>query len=295
MERRVDLDRASFVREYLSRNRPVVLSTECAAWCARWEPSALGERYGRCSIVAEETREVYVGERTLVERPLASFVDAMLVGDTGVRWKGLDFLARVPGLRDDLERDPPPFRAWTPDAMSGPRSTLWLAPARTMSSLHHDGNYDNLNMQASGRKLWCLVPPTSHAALYCHGSAESPVNPFTPDLARFPRFAEARPVEALLAPGDTLFVPKYWWHCVYAVEPSVNLATCFSWTDELSAWSVLDGAPLIHRSLTAAAATMKQYGLHRLANASRRAWWAAHRRLFARAAPQPRGELVDPL
>ena len=32
------------------------------------------------------------------------------------------------------------------------------------------------------------------------------------DEARFPRFCDARPVEAVLAPGDVLYIPQYWWH-----------------------------------------------------------------------------------
>lgn len=294
IERRSALDRDTLAREFLAQNRPVVFSTESAAWRVRWSPGALGDRYGRCPIETEEARVVYVGERAHAMRPLADIVGALAAGDTSLRWKGLEFLARVPGMRADLEASPPPHRAHLPATAHGLRDTLWIAPRGTMSSLHHDGDYDNLNLQISGRKLFLLLPPPRHVALHAYGSAESPINPFVPDLARFPRFAGADPVEATLAPGEVLLIPKYWWHCVYTVEPAVNLSTHFRWAGELSPWRVLRGAPLVHRSLTVIAAEMKRRGLSQVADATRRAWCAAYARLVPRVTPQPRCELTDP-
>lgn len=192
----------------------------------------------------------------------------------------------------ELERDPSPLEELLPKDAHGPRSTLWIAPRKTMSSLHHDGNFDNLNLQVSGKKIFLLIEPRRHEELYRYGSAESPINPFVPDLQRFPRFADVEPVEAVLGPGDTLLIPKYWWHCVYAVEPSVNLATCFSWSGEPSAWRVLDGVPLLHRSCSVLAAEMKRRGLRRLADSSRELWYSAYQRVVPRVEPQARGELA---
>jgi lysine-specific demethylase 8 len=293
IERRPGLDRATLARDYLSQNRPVVIPSDSAEWCARWTPAAIKARYGHREIDAEETKEVYVGDRALVRRPIGAMIDAALADDARERWKGLEFLAKVPGMRDELAASPPPFEALMPEGVHGPRSTIWIAPRKTMSSLHHDGDFDNLNMQVSGKKIFLLIAPPPHEALYRYGSAESPINPFVPDLARFPRFEDVAPVEATLGPGDTLLVPKYWWHCVYALEPSVNLATCFSWSGELSPWEVLEGAPLFHRSCAALAAGMKRRGLRRLADASRRLWYATYRRVVPRIEPQVRGELAE--
>ena len=35
-------------------------------------------------------------------------------------------------------------------------------------------------------------------------------------LKRFPRFAEARPVNCTIDEGDILFMPSFWWHEVYS-------------------------------------------------------------------------------
>ncbi len=162
-----------------------------------------------------------------------------------------------------------------------------------MSSFHHDGNSDNYNCQIYGKKLSLLVPPACFEKLYVHGSAESPINPFVPDLERFPRFAEAEALEATLCPGDVLLIPKYWWHCVYAVEPSVNLNTRFNFRGELSPWRALAEAPLFHRSCAALAAEMKRRRLFRLAKATRNLWCAVVERMTEPLPPEPRGELRD--
>lgn len=33
-----------------------------------------------------------------------------------------------------------------------------------------------------------------------------------PDFTRFPKFREARGQEAIVGPGDVLYIPIYWWH-----------------------------------------------------------------------------------
>ena len=38
----------------------------------------------------------------------------------------------------------------------------------------------------------------------------------TPDLVRFPRFANAVPIKLTLGPGDALVVPRGWFHYVEA-------------------------------------------------------------------------------
>lgn len=294
IERVPRLDRETLARRHLAENRPVVLSTESAVWRARWSHSAISDRYGHCEVDTEEAHEVYVGERAHRMRPLRELIDALSTGDTTVRWKGLDFLARVPGMRDDLQQRPPPHHERLPSSANGFRDTLWIAPRGTTSSLHHDGDYDNLNLQVSGRKLFLLIPPPSHAALHTYGSAESPINPFVPDLERFPGFNAAEPVEAILEPGEIILIPKYWWHCVYTVESAVNLSTHFRWQGERSPWDVLRGAPLVHRALTVAAAGMKRHGLRCLADATRRLWISLYEHLVPRVAPQPRCSLLDP-
>jgi hypothetical protein len=43
-------------------------------------------------------------------------------------------------------------------------------------------------------------------------------------LEQFPRFAEARYVDAILGPGECLYIPKGWWHYVRSLECSCSVS-----------------------------------------------------------------------
>jgi hypothetical protein len=60
------------------------------------------------------------------------------------------------------------------------------------------------------------------AATVAQGNVSS-VDVEHPDLARFPNFAKARHMDAILGPGDALFLPKGWWHYVRALTPSFSV------------------------------------------------------------------------
>ena len=49
-----------------------------------------------------------------------------------------------------------------------------------------------------------------------------------PDTARFPALGRARALEAVLAPGDVLWLPRFYWHYVHQLDaPSENLSLNF--------------------------------------------------------------------
>ena len=100
---------------------------------------------------------------------------------------------------------------------------LWVGgPVKTQT--HNDRDH-NLACVIAGRRRFVLFPPTQVANLYV-GPLDNPpplslVDPEAPDLARFPRYRDAHAAAqvAWLEPGDTLFVPKYWWHHVTSLAP----------------------------------------------------------------------------
>ena len=70
-----------------------------------------------------------------------------------------------------------------------------------------------------------------------------------PDLARFPRFAEAlrHALSAELEPGDALYIPYGWWHHVESLTP-FNVLVNYWWNTAPKA-----GSPygvLLHAALT---------------------------------------------
>lgn len=120
------------------------------------------------------------------------------------------------------------------DAAVTPR--LWLGN-RIRVATHYDLQ-ENVGVVIAGQRRFTLFPPDQVANLYMGpleltpaGTPVSLVDPAAPDLARFPRFAEAARTarEATLAPGDAIYIPFHWWHAVDSLGP-VNILMNWWWS-----------------------------------------------------------------
>lgn len=91
---------------------------------------------------------------------------------------------------------------------------------------------DNLLVQICGHKRVVLFPPHDANLLYLSGDKSQVVDIDKPDLDHFPLFAQAHAYEALLQPGDVLFIPALWFHNVQALEFSVAVNTFWRHLDD---------------------------------------------------------------
>ena len=110
---------------------------------------------------------------------------------------------------------------------SAPR--IWIGNA-THVAPHFDVS-DNIAVVALGRRRFTLFPPEQTPNLYVGplditiaGQPVSMVDIRSPDLTRYPLYAAAmeHAVQVDLEPGDAIFIPTLWWHCVEALDP-VNI------------------------------------------------------------------------
>jgi hypothetical protein len=108
---------------------------------------------------------------------------------------------------------------------------------RSIVATHFDTS-DNIALVVAGRRRFTVFPPEQIGNLYIgpldHTMAGQPaslVSLDAPDLARFPRFADAMAAAftAELEPGDAIYVPSLWWHHVEALSP-VNMLINY-WAD----------------------------------------------------------------
>ncbi|CAI9116257.1 OLC1v1017354C1 [Oldenlandia corymbosa var. corymbosa] len=124
-------------------------------------------------------------------------------------------------LNDD---DRPPFR-W-----------LIIGPERSGASWHVDPALTSAwNTLLCGRKRWALYPPgkvplgvTVHV-----NEDDGDVHIDTPSslqwwLDFYPLLSdEDKPIECTQLPGETIFVPSGWWHCVLNLETSIAVTQNF--------------------------------------------------------------------
>jgi len=132
-------------------------------------------------------------------------------------------MARLDELPPDLRSEAPalPYGQGAPWRVA----KLWISAPGTTTALHFD-MADNVHAVIAGRKRFILVDPGESGCVYPRGILSdlpngAHVDPEAPDLARFPRFARARPLVAELGPGDALFIPHRFWHHVRTEEPTI--------------------------------------------------------------------------
>lgn len=107
----------------------------------------------------------------------------------------------------------------------------WLGPAGTVTGLHADYP-DNVLAQIQGRKLVHLISPKESQKVYPsdkyeYGIRMSAVDFQHYDSTRWPLVQSVAIRQALLAPGDLLFIPGGWWHHVMSLTPSISI-NCFA-------------------------------------------------------------------
>lgn len=220
IEQRSDLKADEFLEEYLRKNRPVVLKDAASYWRERWTPKGLKERFGNREVVVE-TGEKFVHDKSKKTIPLAALVDIVLSDSLEFRVRSMSFLSQVPELQNEFQEHNQ-FESYLRGAES-PKRAFWITPNGNTTLLHHDTFYDNLNVQIFGRKHFILMPPSSYKSLYVHLFSESPLDPRQVSQDEFPRFAGVDLSEAVVEPGDVIFIPQLWWHFVISIGICINV------------------------------------------------------------------------
>lgn len=247
-----EADPAALASVLAAADRPVLLRGLVQAWpavqAARRSPQALAEHL--LGFYRDATVDAWLGDAAIEGR---FFYDDGFTGFNFQRLRlRLDQVLQELQAQATLDRPAalyvgsttvdtclPGFRAEN-DLDLGPRdalASLWLGN-RTRVATHHDLP-DNLACVVAGRRRFTLFPPEQIDNLYIGpldltpaGQAISLVDVCQPDLARFPRYAQALEAAqvAELEPGDALFIPSLWWHHVEALAP-LNLLVNYWWRD----------------------------------------------------------------
>lgn len=219
-----------FKQDHLFNNYPVVIGDATADWTARYKftPDFFKTNYGDRKVVVR-------GQ----EFRLGDFIDLMMTAteDNPAPYPcKLQMDRDYPELLPDVSR----YRFALPDrthskllpkGFIGGADTLEIffgSPGGQFPYMHYDymGFHAYIN-QLYGEKEFTVISPDQTDCVY-----PDPSNPWVslidnqraPDLARFPRWAEATPVSFVVGPGETMFIPNGWWHTARSVTPTISVA-----------------------------------------------------------------------
>lgn len=196
---------------------------------AEWTPEYISERLaGRTmaiSVADADGAFRYDPDSTTKLRfkdiPGADLAREFRAGNSRLCLQQAPIEVQVPELLDELTVPP-----YVP-AGKITEINLWMASAASRTPLHYDDMH-NAFAQVEGRKRFVLFNPAQFDALYpgpinTRVEAQSRVDLSRPDFRRFPKLAEVEYWEAVVGPGDLLFMPAYWWHQVTSLDMSVSV------------------------------------------------------------------------
>lgn len=221
-----------FVRDYYSKHLPVVLTKGILNWKAleKWNPEYLLRQYGDKEIEVQFDRD----KDPLFERNsgkhkkrllMREFVDMVNGGGdsnnyymTANNTKGS--LGSIESLFDDLSDFGEGYRK-KDDLKAG--TFFWFGPKGTFTPIHHDLT-NNMLVQILGRKKVTLIPAWQVPWLYNDKGVFSAADFPSFDEKRHPLMKKITPMEVVIGPGDALFIPVGWWHCVEALDVAISIS-----------------------------------------------------------------------
>jgi hypothetical protein len=237
---RSDLSAEEFLERYYAQNRPVILTGEMAGWpaLARWTPAYLKQAVGARPVEFQGGRghdpefEMYK-DKHRQEAPFDAFMDHILRPGAGNdAYLTAYNSARNTQSLSPLQADLGFLDKFLDPEASMPNGMMWIGPAGTFTSLHHDLT-NNFIAQVVGRKAIKLAPAAEIGKIYNHRHVFSEIPDLEGagiDLDRYARLSELRLYDVLLQPGEILFVPLGWWHQVRSLDFSVTITyTNFRW------------------------------------------------------------------
>jgi hypothetical protein len=220
-------DPDTFYRHYYEANRPAKLSGLIGHWSAltRWSLDHFAAVAGGAVVEAQVERDrspdyelAKDDHRRLVR--FAELIDWLRKDEASndiyltAYNSGTNAAALAP-LWDDM----------APIALLEPRDRdgfFWLGPKGTLTPWHHDLT-NNLLVQVMGRKRVRMAPPWAFDRMknsrHCFSDWGNEALPAGEGDAATPPV-----LEAIIGPGEAIFLPVGWWHQVEALDLSASMS-----------------------------------------------------------------------
>lgn len=216
---------AEFRSSYLEPSRPVVIKDLASSWPAlkKWTPQFFATEYGSLPVKVYDSSFARSGTSymsSLRKVPFKEYLDLMLTSSMDLRLFAFNIFWQAPELKQDI--------LW-PDMTQGFSKKfifMFFGCKGSVTPLHYDPDLPHLlHTVLYGKKRVVLFANEESNNLYKHPfNTRSYVDVDHPDFSKFPRLQEATGYQAIIHPGETLFMPSGYWH--YMVYEEAGYAIC---------------------------------------------------------------------
>jgi ribosomal protein L16 Arg81 hydroxylase len=238
-----NIEPIAFFERYYTRNRPVILKGIAERWPAfeKWTLDYLRGEFGS-TIVKYQCRDVSANHlQAFYENgqkgTLSSYLD--LIESDGPESRkyylmSQDKLLRRVAFRRLLKDVNCSIGGIFSEATKSDYIHLWLGPKGSVTPLHRDQNNIYL-AQILGRKRVRLLSSLALDRVYNKQGHHSLINLDAFDFEKFDRAKDLRFLDAVIEPGDLLFIPVAWWHHVTSLDISISISgTNFIYDNDFS-------------------------------------------------------------
>jgi len=249
-----------FAQSFLIPNRPCMVRGCSSAWGAarKWNsPSELGKWYGGIELRLTEVvgSSAEAGCRP-VRIPLANYLPYASGNKADFPWYAFDDDFGCDSARAALLRDFETPRFFRDDCYAVapivrermfPKNTFFVVGgARTGTVMHVDPHETSAwNTLLCGRKRWILIPPTDDdetleaIGLDRNYRAKAPPCQWWadtyPELVATGAASRVGAIECIQEAGDTIYVPRGWWHTVLNLDVTIAITANFLHPSNLAA------------------------------------------------------------
>jgi len=231
VERRRNLSRKGFLKDYYSRNRAVIIVDIMNNWKALelWSTDYLKSTCGDVLVEIMTGRNADPDYELNLDRhrttvSFKDYIDMVMSGGgtNDYYMVANNFFLRNEGVKrlyEDIEM----FPEYLDDGKSTDTGSFWFGPEGTITPLHHDV-MNILLAQAVGRKRVILISPDQSHLVYNNTGVFSEVDCENPNYDLYPLFRQVKMIDITLEPGEVLFLPVGWWHYVRALDTSISIS-----------------------------------------------------------------------
>lgn len=242
VERRENLSYQEFMRDYVNKGVPVILSGAAKEWgCAtQWSLDYFSELHGDDEIVTSDYTKL--DYKAYNKTTLREVIEKMKQGN-GEYYRFYPLLKRHPEHINDFD-----YR-WIRDRRKaggvGESFQVFISGADAYTPLHNASAH-NIFTQAYGEKKWhlypkeytCIVDPDPARNIYRNSPKRNDqvFNPYEEKVGEgFELYKYLDGYEVHLRAGDVFYNPPYMWHCVK--NPTDSIGVGYRYYTPVSTWA----------------------------------------------------------
>lgn len=234
VERVKEISPRDFRRRYLSKGVPLILENGAATWplASGWSFDGFRRRFGDESIKLVQRKgvaadhEILTGREYSEEIRFGDFIDQVENGG-GKYMRFSPLLEKFPELLDDFDHD---FFKQMSGNRWGLTYQMFMGATGSFTPLHN-AMTGFFFVNVCGVKRWALIPnhylsvlnPSADGLGYNHSKAEADLS----NAASFPGLDRIDRMEAVMQPGDILYLPSWMWHSVKNDSPTIGVRCGF--------------------------------------------------------------------